>query len=582
LNLFSKYIFSFFVLLAYQNLQCQVTSIYGNLNWIEDSVESLGKEQSSGFSSLSFGDKVFSEGFVQMLEKDSIEDDSSTFSRVIYELGGKANQRLTAVLSRPIKDNQRLFLYFDRHAYPGWMLRSFSRGTKIGGDYSIQDLKGFDVSVSVDGVITDNEMNGGLSGLEYSISESQGQRDFGSVTSDIFLNEAYWRNTFFHSDFKISREVPLKNRSSINFGLYGTYLRQKFLYNDEDPDSTFYAEYIGDTIDVPFRDSIRSNELSTSLFVGFSNQIDSTRLISSTTSFDIDNVNYFSNSLRRSFVNFSLRQELDLSGEHFNVNVSGAYFLSGFNSGDIHVASKLVIGSNTDQSNIYGLRAELKGSYSLVEPIMVFQYYENSLGQNVVDYNKTSSIRGRVSLSNGFRKGNVNLSLEYESLINAVYFQSDFSSKQYSETIQLLTPSLSYKYEGKVVKSHSRVLYQISSQDSIYSLPEWVLQSNVAFKFRLFKKKVGIEMGVDAWYFSDYYARGYLPMVNHMFIQSSNKYGNYLQVDPFAMARIQRVDISLAYVNATYGLINDDPIIAPGYPILPRYLKIVIDWNFKN
>jgi len=71
-------------------------------------------------------------------------------------------------------------------------------------------------------------------------------------------------------------------------------------------------------------------------------------------------------------------------------------------------------------------------------------------------------------------------------------------------------------------------------------------------------------------------------MVNHMFIQSSNKYGNYLQVDPFAMARIQRVDISLAYVNATYGLINDDPIIAPGYPILPRYLKIVIDWNFKN
>lgn len=582
MKLFSKYLFLVIVVFVFEETQSQVTSVYGNLSWIHDSVESLRMTLSPGFNTLSLRTEEFSNLYSQLALKDSIEDDSSTFSRVIYELGGNANQRLSAVLSRPINDKQKLFLYFDRHAYPGWMLRSFSRGTNIGGDYFIEDLKGFDVSLSLDGVIVDNEMNGGLSGTNYSISESQSQRDFGSVTSDIFLNDAYWRNTFLHANFDLIRHISLNNGSDIKLGLKGDYLRQKFLYNDQDPDSAFYSGYNGDSINAPFRDSIRSNELSTSLFVGFSNKMDSNLFISSTTSLEIKNVNYFSNSLGQSFVNLSLCQELDLSSERFKLKASGAYFLSGFNSGDIHVASRLIIGPRSDREANYGLRAELSGRYSLFEPIMVFQYYENALGPNIVDYDKTSSIRGGFSLSNGFRKGKVNLSVEYEALAKSVYFRSDFSSIQYSETIQLITPSLGFEYEGKVFKSQSRVLYQLNSQDSIYSLPEWVIQSNLALMFRLFKKKVGIETGVSAWCFSDYYARGYLPMVNQMFIQNSNEYGNYLQIDPFAKAQIQRVDISLVYVNATYGLINDDPIIAPGYPILPRYLKIVIDWKFKN
>jgi len=71
-------------------------------------------------------------------------------------------------------------------------------------------------------------------------------------------------------------------------------------------------------------------------------------------------------------------------------------------------------------------------------------------------------------------------------------------------------------------------------------------------------------------------------MINQMYIQNDSRYGNYFQFDPFVKASIQRVDLSLIYFNSTYGLLSDDPIIAPGYPILPRFLKIVIDWKFKN
>ena len=67
-----------------------------------------------------------------------------------------------------------------------------------------------------------------------------------------------------------------------------------------------------------------------------------------------------------------------------------------------------------------------------------------------------------------------------------------------------------------------------------------------------------------------------------MYIQNDKRYGEYIQIDPFARAQIQSVDISFRYINVTYGLFSDDPLIAPGYPILPRYLQITIDWKFKN
>lgn len=570
-----------FLIVLTHDTRGQNISLYGNLNWIQDSIVGIIPHGRQGFNV--FDDKLkFSEAYKTNVVRDSLADDSSTFSRILYDLGGNSNQRLSAVLSRPIDQDQNLFIYFDRHAFPGWMLRSFSRGTQIGADYSIDRPHGVRGALQVEGVIVDNEMNGGLESNSYSISESQSQRDFGSITSDISLDDAYWRRSVFRTSLELMKEFASNGGSIFQFGVEGEYLGQKFLYNDLDPDSIFYSAYSGDTITGSFRDSILSNELSTSLFARVSKTIDSNFLLTVLSKVEFENVYYSSNSLSRSFLNVSVNQEFGVRGDRFDFTTSGSYYLTGFNAGDIHVLSKLSLDSRQLNDAGLGLKTEFFGMFAHYEPIMVFQFYENALASTVFDYNKVNSISGGLSLSKGFKSGSVRGAVKYEALSNAVYFKSDFTSQQYSETIQLLTPSIAFDFEGKVLRSNSKITYQINSQDSIYSLPEWVVQSEIAAKFRLFKKKIGIETGLNAWYFSDYYARGYLPMINQMYIQNDSRYGNYFQFDPFVKASIQRVDLSLIYFNSTYGLLSDDPIIAPGYPILPRFLKIVIDWKFKN
>lgn len=555
--------------------------MYGNLNWVEDSLLDLGSRGSVGFEAME--KRVdYANSYVRLLERDSITDDSSTFSRVIYELGGNSNQRLTAVLSRPLGKKQDFFLYFDRYSFPGWMINSFSRGTKMGGEYKIRNWRGFNSRVSLEGVIDDREMNGGLSGTSYSISESQSQRDFGSITSDVFLEDSFWRRTHLHAEIELTKGFELSDRFSVDIGVEVAYSRQKFIYQDDSPDSTFYSSYFGDSIDDSLKDSIRFFEVRPTFFVRFDYRVDSNLLLRSESKIKSNHVDYVSNGLSSTFLNLSLEQDLILESDKFNWVVSSEYYFSGFNRGDLGVESVFNMDILDRGLNSKRLGSEFKFKYTLSEPRMVFQFYENELGVNVVDYEKTSSLGGTARLISTFNKLSFDACLEYESMSNAVFFRSDFTSKQYSETIHLVAPSLGLHYKGAVFEANTRATYQVNSQDSIYSLPQWVLRSNFTAKFRLFKKKIGMEIGCDAWYFSDYYARGYLPMVDQMFIQNSQRFGNYIQVDPFMKAQIQRVDISLIYKNATYGLFEDDPIIAPGYPIIPRYLNIVIDWKFKN
>jgi len=580
-SLFTYIIFLYLILIGSSSFG-QIVSKYGNLNWVDDSLQGFHSSHFSGFRAMDFlnEDAI---GYYNLVQRDSLDDDTSSFSRISYMLGANANQKLTALLARPISDDQNFLVYFNRLAYPGWMARSFSRGTDIGGKYSNLDIGGFIIETSIDAFIKDNEMNGGLKGDLYSISGDQSQRDFGSISSDVFLNQAYWRRTSINGDVSIEKVISNNSRYSLRAGLTGNLHSLKFVYSDESPDSVFYSGFKGVNNVESFRDSIRTFSTGTSLFLDYSLQVDTNKILNARTSVSVDIVDYSSNSLSKNFINASLEEELDYSTNSYVFKAMGTYYFTGFNSGDIHLGTSLGLGSlGIPSAFSVGFGFKLFGNYSLVEPLMIYQLYDGQFGSVRIDYEKTRSLKAGGTIVYGSKLSSIQLGVETESLKNAVFYLEDFTSVQSNKSINLISPSISCRFDGERFRSHSKVTYQFNNLDTLYSLPNWMVNSDFSVLFRLFKKKVGLEIGVQGLFFSDYYARGYLPMVDQMYIQNDKRYGEYIQIDPFARAQIQSVDISFRYINVTYGLFSDDPLIAPGYPILPRYLQITIDWKFKN
>jgi len=124
--------------------------------------------------------------------------------------------------------------------------------------------------------------------------------------------------------------------------------------------------------------------------------------------------------------------------------------------------------------------------------------------------------------------------------------------------------------------------YQVNVFDAVYDLPMFSVAGELSYSFPIFNKAIYLKTGTGVSYFTDYRARAYAPFMDMYYLQRSERYGNYLQVDPFVQASIQSVDVSFRFLNATYGMLGIEPVVGPGYPSVPRYFEVRIDWTFKN
>ena len=98
----------------------------------------------------------------------------------------------------------------------------------------------------------------------------------------------------------------------------------------------------------------------------------------------------------------------------------------------------------------------------------------------------------------------------------------------------------------------------------------------------MFKRSIYLDAGLDGWVFTGYKARTYLPFLDLYTLQQTSWFGTYTQLNPFIRATVQSVDVTIRMLNAGYGVTHTKPLVAPGYPSVPRYVEVQVDWKFKN
>ena len=205
--------------------------------------------------------------------------------------------------------------------------------------------------------------------------------------------------------------------------------------------------------------------------------------------------------------------------------------------------------------------------------------------------------RTRIEGLFSYRKTKTSLRVAVEEIQNYTYFSTSYdattdgrtnmtaSINQHGGNINLLTAQLRQDFRLGILNWENIVTYQHSSNQEMLPVPALNLFTNLYIKFKIVKQ-LTVELGGDAYFFTNYFAPDFVPQLNQFAVQSNSaskvKLGGYPFVDVYANLHLKRTRFFVMFSHVTAGNGNRMYFLTPHYPQNGRILRFGLSWNFFN
>ena len=183
----------------------------------------------------------------------------------------------------------------------------------------------------------------------------------------------------------------------------------------------------------------------------------------------------------------------------------------------------------------------------------------------------------------------LNASAQFTSLNDHLFFSNDdttgllqlVSPKQYNKNINYVVIKVSKEIKFRKWALDNTFLYQnVSQEDKILNLPQFVTRNSLYYTDKLFKKALFLQTGVTFNYFTKHYADDYNPLLAESFVQNTKEIGNFPMIDIFVNARIRQARIFIKAEHFNSGFSGNDFYTAPNYPYRDFMIRFGLVWNF--
>ena len=217
-----------------------------------------------------------------------------------------------------------------------------------------------------------------------------------------------------------------------------------------------------------------------------------------------------------------------------------------------------------------------------------FSWWDNSLDKE---------LRTRIGGWLEIGKTGTRLSVNVESVSNYTYLRNtgigydngsgievptyNITATQDKGSIQILSAQLRQNLKAGPLHWDNVVTWQLSGDEDVIPLPALNIFTDLYFKF-IYYKRLHMEIGANATYFTRYNAPSYCPAVGMYHLQSSEcvqEVGGYPLITGYVNCYIRGVRFYVMYYHANDGLFkNTDSFMVPGYPANPGMLKFGLSW----
>ncbi|MFP4525415.1 MAG: putative porin, partial [Bacteroidales bacterium] len=366
-----------------------------------------------------------------------------------------------------------------------------------------------------------------------------------------------------------------------------SYQGNKYKYLDANPLSMFYESYPIYIDSSKTDDHTRMNTLSNDAMLYF----------------DAKDFNFIA-GLGHEYVNYELltRKNPDdtlvartqKNKKHFNnvkifarlqqqlfktIEIEGdaeSYF-AGFKAGDL--SGRFALNYSYDSTYL-----NLSAHYLRKEPFYYYQHYNSNHFQWDNNFDKSNSYLFELNYKN--LNYNFNVNLHAGLLNNFIYFDNNANPAQHREDLNFLKIKIDKTFNIGNFFLDNKFYYQYSSDDEVFSYPEWYVQETLSwrhkFHFNLTDGNLSTQIGVNMYYFPEFYADAYMPALNFFYKQREQKIGGNLILDAFLNLKVKRTSAFLKLSHVNSPLQERNYYSTPDYPMPPMMFKFGVFWSFYD
>ena len=173
------------------------------------------------------------------------------------------------------------------------------------------------------------------------------------------------------------------------------------------------------------------------------------------------------------------------------------------------------------------------------------------------------------------------LSAGIESIQNYVFFNKQGMPEQKNGNLQVINARIKQDLMYRAFGWENEAAYQLSSDKSVLPLPQISLYTNMYLKFKV-AKVLMVQLGVNMYYNTSYYAPYYEPATQQFQVQDEVKVGNYPLVNAYANFHLKQARFFVMGYNLGSKFVNPNYFSLAHYPLDPFVLKMGVAVTFNN
>ncbi|MDR3252681.1 MAG: putative porin, partial [Tannerella sp.] len=221
-------------------------------------------------------------------------------------------------------------------------------------------------------------------------------------------------------------------------------------------------------------------------------------------------------------------------GQLFTYTARGELCLVGSDLGEF-----TVVGELKTAFQLLGKNASIKARGHIKNLVPAFYLRHHHSRYFWWDKNLDNMQRVSVGGEIDIEQSRTNVSADVESIQNFVYFGASGVPEQFGSNLQVVTVRARQDFISRHFGWENEVAWQLSSDKSVLPLPQISAYSNLYIDFT-YAKVLKIQLGVDAHYFTSYYAPYYEPATQQFQTQSEKTIGNYPIISAYANFRLKQ------------------------------------------
>lgn len=529
-------------------------------------INNLGTYNSSNYLSTASG--IYSATYFKNHKKLIFVDLLSIkpFTNISYVNASRKEQVFS------IKHNQRfgkaigLGFYLNKTSSPGDYVNQAVNASEFLVDFNFENKKkNYKIDFNFSYFRLKQEENGGLT----NINEFEDNLIVSPLSATLNLQSSNVQKTVYNYVINQRLNVLKYNKKDVFLDLNSSYSTKQRMFFDNNPLSSFYNDVFIDTLATV--DSLFSNSIENKLGVGLRTN---NEVVEFFTSYSFNN--YFQSfGLDTSFSNTFVGGVIKKKVNKFGFNLMSKYGVNGYRKDDFY--TDLLLSYNFTKQ----IKTNIHTNYSLTEPdLKHVNYSSNHFKWENYDFSKQAVASIDVGLV--FEKYKIELNGNVKFINDAIYYNFFGAVAQYNDAAMFSTFHLSKKYKFYKFHFKTALIYQTTSNDFLFPLPDFIGRQLVYFESFAFKKVLKFQFGFNVSYTSSYYGYAYSPALTEFHIQNTNKIGDYPFVDVFLNFHLKRAQIFLKYEHINSGWNGYEFYATANYPALARSLKFGISWNLVD